>query len=132
MFTGIVEEMGLIEGVRVSPFYQLRIKGRKVLEGTKQADSIAVNGVCLTVIGVNEESFLVEVMPQTLNKTNLREVRKGDRVNLERSLSLTTKVRRAYSNRGYRWGGKDKKYNQKKGRNGDGGSPSPLSGKIRS
>jgi len=90
MFTGIVEEMGLIEGVRVSPFYQLRIKGRKVLEGTKQADSIAVNGVCLTVIGVNEESFLVEVMPQTLNKTNLREVRKGDRVNLERSLSLTT------------------------------------------
>ncbi|RLE07017.1 riboflavin synthase [Candidatus Aerophobetes bacterium] len=92
MFTGIVEEMGLVEGVRVSPFYQLRIKGRKILEGTKQADSIAVNGVCLTVIGVNEESFLVEVMPQTLNKTNLREVRKGDRVNLERSLSLTTRL----------------------------------------
>jgi len=90
MFTGIIEEMGLVEEVRVSPFHRLRIKGDKTLKDTKQADSIAVNGVCLTVIELNERSFTVEIMPQTLNKTNLRGIRKGDKVNLEKSLSLTT------------------------------------------
>jgi riboflavin synthase len=92
MFTGIIEEIGLVEEVKVSPFYQLRIKGEKVLEGTKQSDSIAVNGICLTVIEVNEKSFTVEIMPQTLSKTNLKEIRRGDKVNLERSLSLTARL----------------------------------------
>jgi len=92
MFTGIVEEIGLVEEVRVGPLYQLRIKGEKVLEGTKEADSIAVNGVCLTVIETDARSFTVEVMPQTLNKTNLRGIKRGDRVNLERSLSLSSKL----------------------------------------
>jgi len=92
MFTGIIEEMGSVEQVRISPFYQLGIRAQRTLEGTKEADSIAVNGVCLTVIEINQKSFSVEVMPRTLNKTNLRGIRSGDRVNLERSLCPTTRL----------------------------------------
>ena len=92
MFTGLVEEIGVVERVQRVPFYQLGIKAHKALEGTEPSHSIAVNGVCLTVTGVDGEVFTVEVMPQTLDKTNLSRIKEGDKVNLERALTPTTRL----------------------------------------
>ncbi len=83
MFTGIVEEMGT---VRAAYTDRLVIGARKVLEGTRIGDSIATNGVCLTVIAMSQDSFTIEVMPETLRRTDLGQLRSGDRVNLERAL----------------------------------------------
>lgn len=83
MFTGIVEEMGAI---REAGREHLVIGARKVLEGTKIGDSIAVNGVCLTVTALTTDSFTIGVMPETLRRTDLGKLRPGDQVNLERAL----------------------------------------------
>ena len=90
MFTGIVEEIGRVEKVWISSSYGLRIRARKILPGTKPSHSIAVNGVCLTATEVDTESFSVEIMAQTLNKTNLSRIRERDRVNLERASTLSS------------------------------------------
>jgi len=88
MFTGIVEEVGEVNEFKSSSlFSQLNIRAHKVLEGTKCADSILVNGVCLTVVDMRESNFTVEVISQTLDKTNLSKLRRGSKVNLERALS---------------------------------------------
>jgi len=88
MFTGIVEEVGEVNEFKSSSlFSQLNIRTHKVLEGTKCADSILVNGVCLTVVDMRESNFTVEVISQTLDKTNLSKLRRGSKVNLERALS---------------------------------------------
>ncbi len=92
MFTGLVEEVGMVKKIEFSySLCKLNIKAKKILEGTKESDSILVNGVCLTVINAGEEDFTVEIITQTLNKTNLGSLRAGDRVNLERSLLPTTR-----------------------------------------
>ena len=85
MFTGIVEETGSVLEASSSG---LRISAAKVLEGTKEGDSIDVNGVCLTVRSINEKSFSVDVMPETLKRTNLSQLKKGDVVNLERAMAF--------------------------------------------
>jgi riboflavin synthase len=85
MFTGMVEEIGSIR--EVNPYYLL-IEARKVLEGTMLGDSIAVNGVCLTVTSVGNSTFGVNVMPETLRRSNLGSLRYGDGVNLERALEF--------------------------------------------
>ncbi|MQY54998.1 MAG: riboflavin synthase [Dehalococcoidia bacterium] len=85
MFTGIVEEVGKVRAARPG---QLTIAAQKVLEDTKLGDSIAVNGVCLTVTEVSPDSFSVDVMPETLRRTNLGALRPGDGVNLERPLAV--------------------------------------------
>jgi len=90
MFTGIVEEMGTVEKLWIGSSYRLRIRAKKVLQGTKPSHSIAVDGVCLTATEVDPESFSVEIMAQTLNKTNLSLIKEGDRVNLERATSLSS------------------------------------------
>ncbi|MCD6472053.1 riboflavin synthase [Candidatus Aerophobetes bacterium] len=88
MFTGIVEEVGEVNEFKPSSlFSRLNIKAHKVLEGTKCSDSILINGVCLTVVGIKESDFTVEVISQTLNKTNLSKLRERSKVNLERALS---------------------------------------------
>jgi len=93
MFTGIVEEVGSVESVESSSYgYRVGIQARGVLEGTKERDSIAVNGVCLTVVGMQPASFHVEIMPETLKKTNLSGLRKGSEVNLERALTLADRL----------------------------------------
>lgn len=93
MFTGIIEEMGVVEKVEIkSSLHRLRIKAEKVLEGTGVSDSLAVNGVCLTVIEVEKRCFTVQIMPHTLNKSNLREVKEGDKINLERAVSLNERL----------------------------------------
>ncbi len=93
MFTGIVEELGIIRSLRLLPESgQLTIEGKTVLTGTQLGDSIAINGVCLTVISQSEHEFTVDVMAETLAKTNLAELKSGSRVNLERALQLQTRL----------------------------------------
>ena len=83
MFTGIIEEIGV---VRETSSNRLTFEAHKVLEGTKAGDSMAVNGVCLTVTSLGDHSFSVDVMPETLHRSNLGGLHYGDRVNLERAL----------------------------------------------
>jgi len=85
MFTGIVEELGRIKSVARG---QLTISAQKALEGTRPGDSIAVNGACLTVIALNGGTFSVEVMPETLRRTNLGNLHLGETVNLERAMAV--------------------------------------------
>lgn len=93
MFTGIVEELGVVRALRLLPESgQLTIEGEQVLKGTEIGDSIAINGVCLTVLRKSERQFTVDVMAETLAKTNLEELKSGSRVNLERALQLQTRL----------------------------------------
>jgi riboflavin synthase len=88
MFTGIVEEVGTIRRV-VSGHTsgEIAVRAAKVLEGTKIGDSIAVNGVCLTVTALLSDGFTADVMPETLRRSNLGKLRQGDPVNLERAMA---------------------------------------------
>ena len=85
MFTGIVEEVGTVKSVHSG---RLTISASKVIEGTKFGDSLAVNGACLTVSALNAGFFSVDVMPETLRRTNLGLLRLGSQVNLERALPI--------------------------------------------
>ena len=84
MFTGIVEEIGVIRGT--GPCH-LAIGAKNVLEDTKPGDSIAVNGACLTVTSTSSDAFCVDVMPETIRRTNVGGLHYGDLVNLERAMS---------------------------------------------
>jgi riboflavin synthase len=85
LFTGIVEEVGRI--ILVNPS-GLTVGAGKTLQGMEPGGSIAVNGVCLTVTDFDSRRFSVDVMPETLKKTNLGLLKTGDKVNLERPLGL--------------------------------------------
>ena len=85
MFTGIVEEVGRVISARPG---NLAIAASHVLQGMEPGASMAVNGVCLTVTNFDQNSFSVDVMPETLNRTNLGLLGAGDGVNLERALPL--------------------------------------------
>lgn len=89
MFTGIVEEIGI---VRKTSQDGLAFEARKVIEGTKVGDSMAVNGSCLTVVSLENHGFGVNVMPETLRRSNLGGLRYGDQVNLERALLLGVRL----------------------------------------
>lgn len=87
MFTGIIEEVGTIQNIRYNgQSAVLTIGAEKVLEGTRIGDSIAVNGVCLTVIRLSERQFQADVMAETLRRSSLGGLR-GGRVNLERAMA---------------------------------------------
>jgi len=89
MFTGIVEETGKIKNIyHGSDFKRIAIEADKVLAGLKISESIAVNGICLTVVKCGSDSFIVEAVRETLKKTNLGRLKRGDKVNLERALKL--------------------------------------------
>jgi riboflavin synthase len=92
MFTGIVEEIGEVLDVRESAdVVVLRIRGRTVTGDSGHGDSIAVNGVCLTVIdpdGSTEGTFTVELVPETIKRSSFSGVGRGARVNLERALAV--------------------------------------------
>ena len=89
MFTGLVEELGTVRGVsRGADSAKIHLQAQKVLEDIKIGDSIAVNGVCLTAVEFDRGRFVADVMAETLAKTNLSNLRPGDRVNLERALRL--------------------------------------------
>lgn len=89
MFTGIVEELGRLKKIQKgADSARLAIEGAVVLQEVKLGDSIAVNGICLTVTEFNDRFFAVDVMAETLRKTNLAELKPGDPVNLERALRV--------------------------------------------
>ncbi len=88
MFTGIVEEMGRIRQILLTGNSgQIRIEARKVLEGTKVGDSIAVNGVCLTVVSLSQDGFTADIMAETYRRSGLGQQKAGDLVNLERAMA---------------------------------------------
>ena len=88
VFTGIVEECGTVLGVLKNGVSgSLQIQASTVLEGTKTGDSIAVNGVCLTVTKLTKSSFTADVMAETFRRTNLGSLGKNSRVNLERAMA---------------------------------------------
>ena len=87
MFTGIVEEIGTVRRVISGQNDgSLDIQAKLVLEGSKIGDSIAVNGVCLTVTSLRNDGFTADVMPETLRRSNLGALRSGDSVDLERAM----------------------------------------------
>ena len=88
MFTGIIEEIGTIRGIsRGSSSFVLDIGCREVLKGSKEGDSIAVNGVCLTVTSLTGNGFTADVMPETVHRSNISLMRQGSCVNLERAMA---------------------------------------------
>lgn len=93
MFTGLIEEVGTIESVIKSvKSGRITIKASKVLTGTKLGDSISTNGVCLTVTEAGTNFFTVDVMGETMRRSNLKNLNKGEKVNLERALSLSDRL----------------------------------------
>ena len=89
MFTGIVEEKGIIEKVlKGTKSCSVTVMADKVFDDIKPGDSIAVNGVCLTVTEFKKPYFTADVMPETMRRTNLGGLVKGSRVNLERAMQL--------------------------------------------
>ncbi|OKI98744.1 riboflavin synthase subunit alpha [Streptomyces sp. CB01249] len=89
MFTGIVEELGEVTAVeQLDDASRFRLRGPVVTEGAKHGDSIAVNGVCLTVVDLGEHEFTADVMAETLNRSSLGALTTGSRVNLERPMAL--------------------------------------------
>lgn len=89
MFTGIVEELGEVTAVEeLQEASRFRLRGPVVTEGAKHGDSIAVNGVCLTVVETAEGEFTADVMQETLNRSSLGALTEGSRVNLERPMAL--------------------------------------------
>ncbi|KJY21013.1 MULTISPECIES: riboflavin synthase [Streptomyces] len=89
MFTGIVEELGEVTAVEpLQEASRFRLRGPLVTEDAKHGDSIAVNGVCLTVVETADGEFTADVMQETLNRSSLGALTKGSRVNLERPMAL--------------------------------------------
>ena len=89
MFTGIIEEVGTVKGFAINGSSgRIKIKAKKVLEGTKLGDSIAVNGVCLTVVTMQSDGFEADVTRETVNRSGLAELNVGDSVNLERAMLM--------------------------------------------
>lgn len=89
MFTGIVEEVGKATSVEESG---LSFASRHALQELAIGDSISVNGACLTITSIEEEVFSVDVMPETLRRTNLADLKVGDPVNLEKPLTLSSRL----------------------------------------
>ena len=93
MFTGIIEELGTIGAMDRRPdSIRLTIQAEKVLEGTQIGDSIAVNGVCLTVTSLTDKAFTADVMHETMNRSSLSEVSTGSQVNLERAVAVGSRL----------------------------------------
>lgn len=87
MFTGLIEEVGTIQGIRRGKHScVLTIGCREVLKGSETGDSIAVNGVCLTVTSMGSSYYTADVMAETMNRSSLGQLSQGDRVNLERAM----------------------------------------------
>jgi riboflavin synthase len=89
VFTGIVEELGEVKSLGSG---KMSIHAHLILDGLKIGDSIAVNGICLTVVAFNQDGFAADVMPETMRRTSFAALKKGSRVNLERALTLNSRL----------------------------------------
>lgn len=93
MFTGIIEEVGTVVSIaRGARSFTLKVEATTVLEDTQIGDSIATNGVCLTVTDISDGCFSADVMPETVSRTSLSQLQKGSKVNLERALTLQKRL----------------------------------------
>lgn len=93
MFTGLIEEIGTIRALKKLPEgLELCVNAHRVLENTRLGDSIAVNGVCLTVTNIGADYFTADIMSVTLAKSSLQYLRCGSKVNLERALLMGQRV----------------------------------------
>jgi len=93
MFTGIIEEIGIIKQLNQSGNDALIVvQCKKVLEGTKIGDSIAIDGVCQTVTALSSNSFSAQVSSETLNVTTFSKLKNGNKINLERALTLNSRL----------------------------------------
>lgn len=90
MFTGIIEEIGKVKDIKsTKESIVLSIAAKKIVDDVHLGDSIAVNGVCLTVTSFNAEQFTVDVMPETVKATSLKLLARDSSVNLERAMSAS-------------------------------------------
>jgi len=93
MFTGIIEELGVMQSIRRGgEQFVMEIEAPELMPGLEIGDSVAVNGVCLTVTAKKDGSFTVDVMPETVAKTDLNELKRGEKVNLERAMTLSSRL----------------------------------------
>ncbi len=89
MFTGIIEEMGTVESFGDG---HLSVTASKVMESLKLGDSVTVNGACLTATSIRDDGFTVDVVPETLRRTNLGELKARDALNLERAALVGSRL----------------------------------------
>ena len=88
MFTGIIEDIGVVESVKMGrQSMELTLRSEKIVEDVHLGDSIAVNGVCLTVTSFTKNTFTVDVMPETVKASSIKLLKSGSPVNLERAMS---------------------------------------------
>jgi riboflavin synthase len=93
MFTGIVEELGTVAGlVDLGAAARITVRGPLVTADAAGGDSVAVNGVCLTVVDIEDGTFTADVMKETLDRSSLGRLAPGDPVNLERAATLATRL----------------------------------------
>lgn len=93
MFTGIIEELGTVEALEPRQAgARLRVNCREVLSDLAEGASVAVNGVCLTAVGIKPDSFAADLAPETLSRSNLGSLVTGSRVNLERPVTPATRL----------------------------------------
>jgi len=89
MFTGLIEEIGTIKAMKKgSNSIRLTVAANKIMDDVKLGDSIATNGICLTVVDFDSKSFSADVMPETMNRSSFYQQKEGARVNLERALRV--------------------------------------------
>lgn len=92
MFTGMVEEIGTVVDFETSQnVLRIKVQASKVLEETYLGDSISTNGVCLTVTDIGKNYFYADVMGETVRRSNLGTLKKGDKVNLERAMAANSR-----------------------------------------
>src|SRR5919205_3315464 len=93
MFTGIIEELGRVRSVeKRGEGVRMTVEAREVTGGTREGDSIAVNGVCLTALDVRRDSFAADGSRETLQRSTLGALRPGSPVNLERAVTPATRL----------------------------------------
>lgn len=92
MFTGIIEEIGIVSEFSKSESALIAVRCAKILEGVKIGDSIAINGVCQTVVKLDKNTFWAQVSAETLSKTSFSKIKSGDSVNLERAMMLNSRL----------------------------------------
>src|ERR671929_543070 len=93
MFTGIIEELGRVRSLeRRGEGVRMTVEARVVTEGTREGDSVAVNGVCLTALDVRADSFAADGSRETLQRSTLGTLRAGSAVNLERAVTPQTRL----------------------------------------
>ena len=89
MFTGLIEEVGVVKSIcKRGRGFRLTVSAQKILEGSQLGDSIATNGICLTLVEKSHSYFVADVMPETAQKTTIKHWKLGTLVNLERALVM--------------------------------------------